>query len=51
MPFASTAQQRFLFARHPQIAKRWAAETPDFKSLPEHVRRNAIKTAAQKMKK
>lgn len=36
MPFESKAQQRFMFARHPKIAKRWAAETGDFKDLPEH---------------
>ena len=24
MPFKSFAQQRFLFAKHPKIAKRWA---------------------------
>lgn len=38
MPFQSTAQQGFMFAKHPQIAKRWAAETPDFKALPTHVK-------------
>jgi hypothetical protein len=26
-----------MFSQHPEMAKRWAAETPDFKSLPEHV--------------
>ncbi len=34
MPFESKAQQRFLFAKHPDIAKRWAAETPNIKALP-----------------
>jgi hypothetical protein len=24
MPFKSTKQRRFLFAKHPKIAKRWA---------------------------
>jgi hypothetical protein len=24
MPFKSKAQMRFMFARHPKIAKRWA---------------------------
>lgn len=27
-----------MFARHPQIAKRWASETEDIKSLPEKVK-------------
>ncbi len=26
MPFKSLAQQRFMYANHPQIAKRWQAE-------------------------
>lgn len=25
-----------MFAKHPQIAERWAKETPDMKGLPEH---------------
>jgi len=41
MPFRSKAQQRFMFARHPQIAKRWAkgmeAEHKSIKKLPEKV--------------
>lgn len=37
MPYASDAQRRFMHARHPEIAKRWDAHTPDMKSLPEHV--------------
>ena len=37
MPFKSVAQQRFMFSQHPQIAKRFAAETPNFKALPDHV--------------
>jgi hypothetical protein len=27
----------FMFAKHPKIAKRWAAHTKDFSKLPEHV--------------
>jgi hypothetical protein len=26
MPFASEAQKRFMYAQHPEIAKRWSAE-------------------------
>jgi hypothetical protein len=37
MPFVSKAQQGFMFENHPEIAKEFAAETPDFKHLPEHV--------------
>lgn len=39
MPFKSKAQQGFLYAKHPEIAARWAKETPNFKSLPEHVKK------------
>ena len=37
MPFASKAQQRFMFSQHPKIAKRWAKHTPDMENLPQHV--------------
>ena len=35
MPFESKAQQKFMFAKHPKIAKRWAKETSNIKGLPE----------------
>jgi hypothetical protein len=37
MPFKSKAQQRMMFAKHPRLAKEWAAETPNIASLPEKV--------------
>ncbi len=43
MPFESKAQQRYMFAKEPTIAKRWAAETPDIKSLPEHKKKSKKK--------
>lgn len=36
MPFKSKAQQGFMFAKHPAIAKRWAKEYGVPKNLPEH---------------
>ena len=36
-PFRSAAQRRFMYAKHPEIAKRWEKETPKGK-LPEHVK-------------
>lgn len=36
MPFKSKAQQRWMFANHPQMAERWAHDTPSIKSLPDH---------------
>jgi len=39
MPFRSRAQQSFLFAKHPDVAEKFAEHTPKsaYKSLPEHV--------------
>lgn len=37
MPFASKAQARFMFARHPEIARRWAREYGAPKRLPGKV--------------
>ena len=34
-PFASKAQARFMFAKHPKMAKEWASHTSSMKSLPE----------------
>jgi hypothetical protein len=42
MPFKSKAQQKWMFANHPEMAKRWADHTPDIKELPE-----TVKTAAE----
>jgi len=38
MPFKSKAQQRFMFAKDPEMAKRWAKETPNMKKLPERLK-------------
>jgi hypothetical protein len=40
MPFVSKAQQRFLYAREPEVAEEFAEHTPKsaYKKLPEHVR-------------
>lgn len=45
MPFASKAQQRFMFAAEARgevdegTARRWARETPDLRVLPEYAPR------------
>jgi hypothetical protein len=49
MPFKSKAQMRFMFARHPTIAKRWAKEYDTPKELPEHVRKKAKHDTIKKM--
>lgn len=43
MPFVSKAQQKYMYSQHPEIAARWAKKTPDFSSLPEHVKKTALK--------
>lgn len=34
MPFKSKAQQKWMFANKPEMAKRWAKETKNIKKLP-----------------
>jgi hypothetical protein len=48
MPFASKAQQEYLFAKKPEVAKKFAKKTPKkaYKDLPEHVRHKAMKRMA-----
>jgi hypothetical protein len=35
MPFASQAQRRFMYARHPEIAARWRKESGPQRDLPQ----------------
>lgn len=39
MPFKSKAQQRYLYATNPKVAKRFSKETPAsaYKNMPERV--------------
>lgn len=36
MPFASQKQRAYMYARHPEIAKRWRKESGPQRGLPEH---------------
>ena len=36
MPFKSESQRRFLFKKHPEIAKKWAHKYGTPKNLPKH---------------
>lgn len=38
MPFKSKAQQKYMFAKHPKIAKEFADAAPDIKKLPARVK-------------
>ena len=52
MPFKSDAQRKFMYAKHPGIAKRWSSESPEQGKLPEHVKKQAKRAAVlSKMKK
>lgn len=51
MPFKSQAQRGFMYANHPDIAKRFEAETPKGSKLPYHVAKKARGEAlAQRIK-
>ena len=43
MPFKSKAQARFMFAKMPKTAKKWAKETPSIRALPARKRRKKAK--------
>lgn len=47
MPFESKAQQRWMYANHPSMAKRWADHTPNIKKLQE--KKMQKKSAVQRM--
>jgi hypothetical protein len=38
MPFKSKAQARYMFAKHPKIAKEFASKTKSIKALPNKVK-------------
>jgi len=38
-PFKSKSQQRFMFAKKPKLAKKWAKKTKNIKGLPKKVRK------------
>lgn len=41
MPFKSEAQRRFMWAKHPEMAKEWEAKTTQ--PLPEKVKKDKKK--------
>lgn len=44
IPFRSRAQEKWMFANKPEMAKEWAAKTPEGAKLPERIGKQ--KTAA-----
>lgn len=51
MPFRSEAQKRYMYANHPEIAKKWDAEFPSHGKLPEHVSKKPRAMTLSKMAK
>jgi hypothetical protein len=51
MPFKSKAQRKFMYAKHPEMAKEWEDKTPKGKKLPEHVKKKATKKHGSKKSK
>ncbi len=53
MPFESKAQQRFMYAKHPKIAKEFASEMSkkDFDKLPEKKSNKRVRRVVDKVKK
>lgn len=55
MPFRSRAQQRYLFAREPEVAERFAEHTPpsSYAGMPEHVSKdkNRLKELSNKYRR
>jgi len=47
----SQSQARWMFAKHPEMAKEWMAETPKLSSLPEHVGKKKKKPKLKKRKR
>lgn len=55
MPFKSKAQEKFMFAKKPALAKEFASKTPNMKKLPDKIHHSGkgtkarLNTAAEKM--
>jgi len=46
MPFRSESQRRFMYARHPEMAKEWQEHTPEGAKLPEKLKHSHALGAA-----
>lgn len=47
MPFKSEAQKKWMYANKPAMARRWQAETPRAKRLPEHAKKHHLQRRAK----
>lgn len=48
MPFKSKSQMKWMFANKPDMAKRWADETKNIKSLPQ--KKSGVRVGAKNKK-
>jgi hypothetical protein len=53
MPFRSKSQEKWMYANHPEMARKWSEHTPaqEQARLPEHVEREARERAARAARK
>lgn len=42
MPFVSKNQRKYMYAKHPELAKEFEAATPKGKKLPEHTKKKKV---------
>lgn len=42
MPYKSSAQRKFMHAKHPEIAKKWDKEYAVPKNLPEYIKQPRV---------
>lgn len=50
MPFQSQAQRRYMYAKHPKLAKEFEGKTPKGKKLPDKVNKKAAALEALRRK-
>jgi len=50
MPFQSESQRKFLWAKHPKLAQRWADKYGTPKDLPEHKSKGKLYRRVKKEK-
>lgn len=43
MPFQSKAQSGWMFTNHPELARQWAAETPNLNQLKDRVQQRQLR--------
>jgi len=48
MPFKSIKQKQFLYINKPEIAKKFAEDTPKIKKLPKEIKKKTMKKNKKK---